>query len=81
MAKTDNLNDFLTGIADAIRIKKGTSDPINAQDFEEQILTISSGTQDKINDINSFMGGNFYDLLTENFIDQLMSGTYIIKGE
>lgn len=46
------------------------------------IVQTGGGTQDKINDINSFMGGGgFYDLLTENFIDQLMSGTYIIKGE
>ena len=37
MAKTDNLNDFLKDIADAIREKKGTSDPINAQDFADEI--------------------------------------------
>jgi hypothetical protein len=29
MAKNDNLQDFLTDVADAIREKKGTTDKIN----------------------------------------------------
>ena len=41
MAKNNNLNDFLTDIADAIRTKKGTEDPINAQDFAMEISNIS----------------------------------------
>ena len=36
------LTDYLQGIADAIRIKDGTSDVINAQDFAERILAIPS---------------------------------------
>lgn len=43
MAKTDNLNDFLKDIADTIREKKGTTEPINAQSFAEEIRTIESG--------------------------------------
>lgn len=43
MAKTDNLTDFLTGIANAIRTKKGTSEPINVQDFESEISNLSGG--------------------------------------
>ena len=42
MAKTDNLSDFLTDVANSIRTKTGTTDPINAQDFSAKILNISS---------------------------------------
>lgn len=44
MAKNDNLKDFVTDVADAIRAKKGTSDLINPQDFAEEISAISSGS-------------------------------------
>lgn len=37
MAKTDNLTDFLTGVANAIRTKKGTTAKINPQNFETEI--------------------------------------------
>ena len=37
MAKTDNLTDFLTGVANAIRTKKGTTAKINPQNFESEI--------------------------------------------
>ena len=43
MAKNDNLSDFLLDIANAIRDKKGSSEPINAQDFSSEIASISSG--------------------------------------
>ena len=43
MAKTDNLDDFLKDIADAIREKKGTKEPINAQNFTSEIASISTG--------------------------------------
>ena len=43
MAKNNNLTDFLTGVADAIRTKKGTSSPINPQDFESEIENIQTG--------------------------------------
>ena len=41
--KTDNLTDFLTDVADAIRTKKGTSEPINPQDFSAEIASIEGG--------------------------------------
>lgn len=41
MAKNDNLNDFLADVANAIRLKKGTSDLINPQDFSTEIESIS----------------------------------------
>lgn len=41
MAKTDNLTDFLTNTADAIRVAEGgTSGTIEAQQFEERIKAI-----------------------------------------
>ena len=46
MAKTNNLTDFLTDVADAIRQKKGTSAKINPQDFSAEIASISTGGGD-----------------------------------
>lgn len=43
MSKQDNLTDFLTDVADAIRKKKGTSDLINPQNFSEEIRNLPSG--------------------------------------
>lgn len=43
MAKNNNLQDFLTDVANSIRTKTGTTDQINAQDFSNQILNIPSG--------------------------------------
>ena len=43
MAKNNNLTDFLTGVAGAIREKKGTSALINPQDFDSEILSIQTG--------------------------------------
>lgn len=42
MAKTDNLTDFLTGVAEAIRTKKGTTAKINPQNFETEISSITT---------------------------------------
>ena len=49
MAKTDNLTDFLTGVANAIRTKKGTTAKINPQNFETEIgsITASKPEQEK----------------------------------
>lgn len=43
MAKNDNLTDYLVDLADGIRAKKGTTDPINPQDFRKEIESISGG--------------------------------------
>ena len=57
MAKTDNLTDYLTDIANAIREKKGTTGTINPQDFSIEIASIESGgggvvTSAPISDVN-----------------------------
>ena len=46
MAKNNNLTDFLTDIANAIRTKKGTTAKINPQDFSSEIASISTGGGD-----------------------------------
>ena len=43
MSKDNNLHDYLSDLADAIREKKGTTEPINAQSFAEEIRTIEGG--------------------------------------
>lgn len=43
MAKNNNLKDFVTGVANAIRNKKKTTNLINPQDFETEIETIQTG--------------------------------------
>ncbi len=60
MAKNNNLTDFLTDVADAIRAKKGTTAKINPQNFSSEIASIQTGggssiTPAKPNDVN------FYD--------------------
>lgn len=45
MARTDTLGHFLTDVADAIREKKGTSDTIQASDFDTEIGSIESGSK------------------------------------
>ena len=44
MAKNNNLTDFLTDTANAIRTKKGTTGKINPQDFSSEIASIQTGT-------------------------------------
>lgn len=43
MARTDTLPHFLTDVADAIREKKGTSETIQASDFDTEIENLPSG--------------------------------------
>ena len=42
--KYNSLSAFYSGIANAIRDKKGTSAPIVAEDFPEEIESIETGT-------------------------------------
>lgn len=43
MARIDNLTNFLTDVADAIRTKKGTSGEISCANFDTEIASISGG--------------------------------------
>ena len=64
MAKTDNLNDFLTDVANSIRTKTQTTGPINAQDFSDKILSIQTG------------GGSSESTL-KNLLDATTSAAYL----
>ncbi len=43
MSKKDNLTDFLKDLADSIRVKKGTTDKINPQNFAQEISNLKEG--------------------------------------
>ena len=43
MARVNNLSDFLTDVADAIRTKKETTEQIPAENFDQEILSIETG--------------------------------------
>ena len=45
MSKADNLKDFLTDVANAIRAKKGSTDLINPQNFSAEIAALSGGLE------------------------------------
>ena len=59
MAKTDNLSDFLTDVANSIRTKTGTTGTINAQNFSDKILSIPN---------NGFAQKKYYPLGTSSMI-------------
>lgn len=44
MSKENNLTDFLTDVADAIRYSASTSVPINPQNFSDEIKKLKFGT-------------------------------------
>lgn len=48
MAKTDNLTHYLSDLANAIREKEGSTDPINAQDFSEHIRAITTKSTEDV---------------------------------
>ena len=43
MARTNTLGNFLTDVAEAIRTKKGTSETIQASNFDTEIVNLPSG--------------------------------------
>ena len=71
MAKNDNLTDFLTGIANALRKKNGTSAKINPQNFEIEIKSIKSGS---MNDVTKKTIDRTVEVVT---MDDLQGATYI----
>lgn len=60
MAKNDNLKDFLTDVANAIRNKKGVTTLINPQDFSSEIASIDTGGGGEVTTLEE-KDVNFYD--------------------
>ena len=75
MAKTDNLTDLLTDVADAIREKKGTNEKINPQNFSEEIRSIEGGggiAPCEWNDVNfyDYEGTILYSYTWDEFVEK-----------
>ena len=66
MARTDTLPHFLTDVADAIREKKGTSETIQASDFDTEIENLpDAGEQNIVLGETIGYGRKFYEGITE----------------
>ena len=50
MARTNNLTNFLTDVADAIKEKKGDSTAIPAANFDTEIINLPSGGAEDVED-------------------------------
>ena len=50
MARTDNLTNYLTDVATAIKEKKGDNSPINISEFDTEIINLPSGGEPKLFD-------------------------------
>lgn len=77
MAKTDNLIHYLSDVADAIREKEGSTDPINAQDFSERIRAITTKSTEDVQYYKIVNGDEFVTDLSATF-DELI-GVFLDK--
>lgn len=77
MAKDNNLKDLLTSVANAIRTKKGTSELINPQNFDAEIINIKPNLQSKTatptTDSQTITADSGYDGLSSVEIDAVTS--------
>lgn len=73
MAKNNNLTDFLTDVADAIRTKKGTSALIDPQNFSDEIASIETGGIEGYN-VESVDNGDGTQTLVITGEDEIVTG-------
>ena len=78
MAKNDNLTDFLTDVANAIREKKGTSNLINPQNFSDEIKGIVTGEYN-IEVVEEADGTQTLNITDWNYVPKPKSVTYGVK--
>lgn len=76
MAKNNNLTDFLTDVADAIRVKRDKTDLINPQDFHDEILAIETGSSGPI-----IEGNGEYEVVFIDFDGTELKKQYVNEGE
>ena len=73
MAKNNNLQDFLTDIANSIRTKTQTTEQINAQNFSTEILNIPSGENTLKNLLDATKSAeNLFSTYTGTSVDNLI---------
>lgn len=70
MARTNNLTNFLTDVANAIKEKKGDNSPIPAGDFDTEIAAIETGGDYQEKSISITTNGN-YTLLPDTGYDAM----------
>lgn len=88
MARIDNLNNFLTDVANAIRNKTGETEVINASDFDTKISTISAAYETESGTfeseyINNYPTANIelgYRPKAIFFVGTVWSSSYTIAG-
>lgn len=92
MATNNNLQDFLTDIANAIRTKTGTTNPINAQDFSAKISSIqTSGGGNTLKNLldatksakylfDHYNGTSVDDLIQPNDTENVINMQYMFEG-
>ena len=61
MARTDNLTNFLTDVAESIRTKEGTTEQISASEFDTRIANLSGG------DVSEYFETTVYHDAVSNF--------------
>lgn len=77
MARTDNLTNFLTDVANAIRSKKGTSELIQASSFDTEIESIEAGGGIATGlEYNSIDSDGFPLVVTTNGLTQIPNGFF-----
>lgn len=76
MAKENNLKDFLTDVADAIREKDGSTEAINPQDFSSRIramkdeisMVVSEEAEEKLVNFYDVRGNRVYSYTQDEFV-------------
>lgn len=90
MARTDNLHNYLTDVAIAIKNKKGDTTPIKASDFDTEIENLPSGGGDDLseyfvteinqNTSTSFRWDGFKKIADVKIADNVTSLTYLFRN-